>query len=515
MMRIERTLSPTRAKLSGALAAAALSAAPSLPGIALGAPTTSEPELADGAIEAEVESELLLDPAVQLADLKVRVNDGIVTLTGTADSLGEKDRAATVAGTVRGVRSVVNRLKVQPEEDLPPEQLAARVESALLRNPATESFEIDADARVGGIVILEGTVDSWREKNIARRVSANVAGVTGLDNRIDIDIVSGRPDDELKAEIEQAMKWDALIDHRDISVEVEEGVVTLAGVVGSQAEKSEAVYDAYVRGVSRVDESGLKVAGWAEEHDARRPGLVDWSDAEVKAAIQDAMQRDPRVDDDDVSLRVRDGVVGLSGTVHSLSAKRTASAIARRTTGVLAVKNDLTVKPSEPRPDDRIENDVEQALAASPAVQATGIEAKVKDGIVTLTGSVDSNHERMRVSHLTEDIVGVRLVENQLQVESNEPVTYDPYIDDVYVYDYAWYNYEPSTTTQSDVEIAREIRDELWWSPFVDSDDVAIIVEDGIATLTGQVDSWAERESATENAYEAGAIWVDNDLGVR
>ena len=94
MMRTERTLRQTSVALAGALAAAALVAAPGSASTALAAPATSEPRLADDAIAAEVESELLLDPAVQLADLKVRVDDGIVTLTGTADSLGEKDRAA-------------------------------------------------------------------------------------------------------------------------------------------------------------------------------------------------------------------------------------------------------------------------------------------------------------------------------------------------------------------------------------------------------------------------------------
>ena len=75
--------------------------------------------------------------------------------------------------------------------------------------------------------------------------------------------------------------------------------------------------------------------------------------------------------------------------------------------------------------------------------------------------------------------------------------------------------YAPSSTAKSDPEIAEAIRNELWWSPFVDADGITIVVEDGIATLTGTADSWAERQSATENAYEAGAVWVDNDLGVR
>jgi osmotically-inducible protein OsmY len=39
-------------------------------------------------------------------------------------------------------------------------------------------------------------------------------------------------------------------------------------------------------------------------------------------------------------------------------------------------------------------------------------------------------------------------------------------------------------------------------------------VTDGVATLTGTVDSWAERRAATDNAYEGGAVWVENELWV-
>lgn len=471
--------------------------------------------LTDGAIEAEVESELLLDPAVELSDLEIKVDDGIVTIDGEPQSLGEKRRAATIARTVRGVRSVVNRADVKPDAKYSDERLSSRVEAALLRNPATESFEIQTEARPDGTVTLTGTVDSWREKDLAERVAAGVGGVTAIRNQLDVAVVAGRTDAEMKAEIEQALRWDTLVDEKTLSVTVEDGVATLVGVVGSSAERTEAVYDAYVRGITRVDARQVEVVTWARERDRQRPSLADVPDSEIRAAIIDAMQRDPRVDQADVKLRVKDGVVVLSGSVASLQAKRAAAGIVRRTTGVLAVNENLTVSPTKPRPDSAIESDVVQSFAASPTVDAVDIEAHVRNGVVTLTGQAASNYEKSRASRIAEDIIGVKMVRNQIAVAESEPLTYAPYADDVYVYDYTWYDYAPAATTKSDAEIASEIRDELWWSPFVDSEDVAIVVDDGVATLTGVVDSWTERESATENAYEGGAVWVDNDLGVR
>jgi osmotically-inducible protein OsmY len=63
-------------------------------------------------------------------------------------------------------------------------------------------------------------------------------------------------------------------------------------------------------------------------------------------------------------------------------------------------------------------------------------------------------------------------------------------------------------------ELAVDIREELWWSPYVDADDVTVTVDDGEAILTGKVDSWSEYSAVNENAYEAGAVAVDNELKV-
>ena len=66
----------------------------------------------------------------------------------------------------------------------------------------------------------------------------------------------------------------------------------------------------------------------------------------------------------------------------------------------------------------------------------------------------------------------------------------------------------------TDDTIGENIRSELWWSPWVESDEIAVTVEDGVATLTGLVDSQSEEESAVENALEGGARNVINELRI-
>ncbi|MCB0545732.1 MAG: BON domain-containing protein, partial [Saprospiraceae bacterium] len=60
----------------------------------------------------------------------------------------------------------------------------------------------------------------------------------------------------------------------------------------------------------------------------------------------------------------------------------------------------------------------------------------------------------------------------------------------------------------SDAQIKENIEDELWWSPFVNESDVTVTVLGKVATLTGSIDSWRERNAAIENAYEGGAYSV-------
>ena len=66
-----------------------------------------------------------------------------------------------------------------------------------------------------------------------------------------------------------------------------------------------------------------------------------------------------------------------------------------------------------------------------------------------------------------------------------------------------------------DWEIAQDIKNELWWSRFVDKDHIAVSVLDGVATLTGEVDSLRERHAVTANAYEGCAKQVCNRLKVK
>ncbi len=188
--------------------------------------------------------------------------------------------------------------------------------------------------------------------------------------------------------------------------------------------------------------------------------------------------------------------------------------MARRTWGVAAVTNRIRVRPAAVE-DTEVARDIGNAVARDPYLERYDIDIDVTNGTATLSGTVDSHFEKARAEDIAARTHGVAAVRNGLEVDSPESwIAYDPYVDDYYPYDYTWNDYAPYVTFRSDREIRLNIENEFWWSPFVDGDDVSVTVENGVATLTGTVDSWAERRDATENAFDGGAVWVDNNLMV-
>jgi osmotically-inducible protein OsmY len=473
-------------------------------------------DLKDADVTDVVEREFIHDPGLDSNAISVKTLDGIVTLTGTVDNLLAKERATLVAETVRGVRSIVNRIEIEPPADRTDEQIRSDVKAALLADPATDSFEIQV-AAADGTVTLTGNVESWQEKRLCATVSKSIKGVTGLVNSITVKPAMDRPDGEIQAEIEQALHWNDLVDDGLIDVAVKDGKVTLTGTVGSAAEKRQARFDAWCTGVSSVDTSGLDVERWARDPDLRRSKYVSRPAEAVARAVERAILQDPRVFAFNVGVSVTNGgTVTLRGTVDNLKAKRAAENVARHTVGAFAVRNHLKVRSSSERADKQIAQDIRASLMRDPYVDQYEIIVSVDDGRVSLLGTVDSYFERAQADDVASRVNGVTTVSNHLAVDGAR-YGYDPYVDTWTVYDYDWLLHDPVRlqTYRSDDEILSEVRDELWWSPFVDADQVTVTVDNGVATLVGAVDSWSEWRAAQENAYEGGAVLVRNDLTVR
>lgn len=451
------------------------------PGLAI------EMEVDDTDVSTALTTELLIDEAVDANRISVTTNDGIVTLEGSVATILEKERPARIAETIVGVRGVVNRITVMPSGRTDAE-IDDAVQAALLGDPATEAYEVEASVD-RGMVTLTGTVGSWQEKKLCTTVTKTVKGVRGVTNRISVSTAATRPDEEIEAEIEARLADDVLVDAALIDVEVDGAEVVLTGATGSLAEKNRAVADAWVGGVTSVDADALEVQWWARDSMRRTSLYVSRTDEEIEQAVKDAFLYDPRVLFFNPDVEVSGGTVTLTGVVGNLQARAAAEEDARNVTGVWRVRNFLKVRPGTVPPDDELEVRVSEALVNDPRVDRFEITVDAYRGTVSLSGTVNNSFEKDRAGRVAGRIEGVVEVVNNLEFQHR----------------WVW---------KPDWEIREDIKDQLWWSTFVDADEIDVTVDDGVATLRGFVDSWSELTAAEKNAYEGGAKDVVNELVV-
>lgn len=124
-----------------------------------------------------------------------------------------------------------------------------------------------------------------------------------------------------------------------------------------------------------------------------------------------------------------------------------------------------------------LKDDVLAELKWEPMVNEAGIGVVVKDGIVSLNGTVSSWAEKCAVERATQRIMGVDAVANELVVELS------------------------AYGARTDADIARAAVNALQWHVFVPKDAIEVTVEHGWITLRGEVD-WPYQKSAVHEAVQ-------------
>lgn len=447
----------------------------------------TQQDLHDRDVHAAIESVLRSDELVPSHLFDVQVDDGIVTLVGDVDTLLSHQRAIVLAESIRGVRSIVDRLSVvtpvradrELERDV---QLTLQVESAV------EFVQLETNVEKGHVT-LDGRVDSYAERDLAEQAVAGIRGVVRLNNRIEVAPKRVRPAREIEEDVEGRLSSDPWLADYSIAVNVQDSSVALSGIVGSLAELRIARRLAWVSGVRDVNTSALQVKRWIKKPMRRQQRMAMHSDQAITKAIQDAYLNDPRLKSSDITTRVKDGTVSLFGRVATVNASRAAERDAHYTLGVNRVHNHLKIDRNEWPGDVVIQKSVQDALKRDAHVGMLNIEATSRSGKLFLNGAVDTQFEKERAELVAANICGVLAVENRLSV------------------DYTW-------ASKSDYEIKEDVERQFFWSPFVDGDFVHVEVDDGIVTLTGSVSSSQESGAATDNAKQGGARRVVNRLKV-
>jgi osmotically-inducible protein OsmY len=116
--------------------------------------------------------------------IKVKVEDGWVTLEGEVEWEFQRIAARTLVEDLLGVTGITNLLKVTPK--LSSKEIKQKISFAFHRSATIDSEKVSIEA-IGNKVILTGKVRSWAEKKDAENAAWAAPGVSSVDNNIVID----------------------------------------------------------------------------------------------------------------------------------------------------------------------------------------------------------------------------------------------------------------------------------------------------------------------------------------
>jgi len=212
---------------------------------------------------------------------------------------------------------------------------------ALADNPVVREDEIAAQVQDGNVV-LRGTVGTPLQRGEAVRTTLGVPGVQAVDDWLAVRPmgVDGRPDADTEAAVLDALIADDRVPANAIEVRVDDGVVTLRGVVEHDADREAAVRATrMVPGAAAVRDE-IRVLAPASEDDVTERV----TNAVSRVSITGAMSRVTVTDADGIAVRVSGHDVTLTGSVPTPTAQVVAVEAAASAPGVLRVHDELTLE---------------------------------------------------------------------------------------------------------------------------------------------------------------------------
>ncbi|SDD85090.1 Osmotically-inducible protein OsmY, contains BON domain [Cupriavidus sp. YR651] len=212
-------------------------------------------------------------------------------------------------------------------------------------------------------------------------------------------------DIQLKEHVVEELAWDPSVDSAELGVQVKDGVVTLTGHLSSHAAKYAAE-----EAVRRVP--GVK--GLAVEINVRLPNDAQRTDADIARAASNILAWTSVLPADRIQVMVENGSVTLTGSVDWHYQRLAAERVVAGLYGVVSVANAIVVQPAIIPAD--IKELIARAIERQAADDASHVAVDVKDGVVTLSGSVRTWAERDAAFEAAWAAPGVRNVSNIIQV---------------------------------------------------------------------------------------------------
>ena len=206
------------------------------------------------------------------------------------------------------------------------------------------------------------------------------------------------------------------------------------------------------------------------------------SDKDLERDVREELASDPRVDDKAIAVSAKGGVVTLSGSVPTHAAKVAAYHDAERVGGVsvLVEHMDVSLPDMHARSDADLAKAVGDALRWDVEVPDGKIKTSVRDGWVTLEGTVDWQYQRLAADGAVRYLTAVKGVTNLIAV---------------------------SPSLGKSIDVKQHIKAAMTRSAEADAQRIDVDIGDGgKVTLRGTVHSWSEREEAVRAAWATQGV---------
>jgi hyperosmotically inducible periplasmic protein len=202
---------------------------------------------------------------------------------------------------------------------------------------------------------------------------------------------------------------------------------------------------------------------------------------------------------DSVTVKSSDGVVTLTGTVQDKDDKALAEDTVDNLPGVVSVDNQIVVKSDIPEHSDEwIALKVRGELLVKANVSATSTKVDVKDGVVTLTGTVQNIAQKDLTEAYAKDIDNVKAVRNDLVVKA--PGAGDNTVE----------------VAMDDASITSQVKYALLSHRSTSALSTKVVTQDGVVSISGVADSDAEKALVTKLVQDTrGVKSVVNDMTVK